>query len=349
MSLTIDQIRTLQIEITSYCNAKCPHCPRFDNDGFLSDSLLLQHWDMEKIIKNLEIDKLTSLERIVIEGDKGDPVMHPKLYDLVLHLSQSPSQAIIELTTNGSIQKPDWWARLAKIPNVVVRFSIDGLADTNHLYRVGVNFDRIVDNVLAFTSAGGDAIMKTLLFAHNEHQIEDIKKFSEQMGFFALSFVKGAEDRFLGSPEWPVKVNGKTLHTIRPSSLVAEQVRNMVTYYRPMPRYQQILNHAYNHNCICPALNRGRLYITYQHHVIPCCMMHNDLYYDFPSGRRLVKELVEDVDTIDLSKNTLSEVLSSNFFDNNLENHFYNGPHLPACVKSCREPIKTAMKIRKNT
>jgi len=313
--------------------------------------VILRHWDIAQLINNLEIEKMTGLEKIVIEGDKGDPVMHPKLYDLLVHLSTAPSQPIIELTTNGSIQSPRWWSKLAAIPNLIVRFSIDGLSDTNHLYRVGVEFNRIVENATAFISNGGNALMKTLLFKHNDHQIDEIVQFSKEMNFFALYFAKGAEDRFLDLPVWEVKVNGATLHTIRPSQLSAEHIRGLTVQHRDSPKYNQVQTResTNNYNLTCTWLTRGRLYITYQHHVIPCCMMHNDLYLDYPGGRRLVNELVGDLDSIDLSKRTMSNVLTSDFFDHTLENHFYNGPHLPICAKSCRNPIRNVMEIRKQS
>jgi MoaA/NifB/PqqE/SkfB family radical SAM enzyme len=350
MSLTINQIKTLQVEITTYCNAKCPHCPRFTEDGFLAESVTLSHWNIHQLINNLEIEKMTSLERIIIEGDKGDPVMHPKLYEFLVYLSSAPSQPVIELTTNGSIQTTKWWAKVAALPNLIVRFSIDGLKDTNHLYRVGVDFDKVTANATAFISAGGDALMKTLIFEHNEHQINEIIQFSKEMKFFALFFAKGAEDRFLNLPVWEVKVKGQILHTIKPSQFSADVIWELSLYHKTLPRYDYVLKNETNiYNLICPNMAKGRLYITYQHHVIPCCMMHNDLYLDYPSGRRLINELVSDLESIDLSKRKISDILFSHLFNNRLENHFYSGPHLPVCVKSCKNRIKTAMEIRKNT
>lgn len=349
MSIAIDQIKTLQLEITTYCNAKCPHCPRFSEDGsgFLAPSVRLSHWDMPAVIANLEAEKMTSLERIIIEGDKGDPVMHPKLYDLLVYFSQVPSQPIIELTTNGSIQTTRWWTKIAAIPNLIVRFSIDGLKDTNHLYRVGTDFDRIVANAQAFIAAGGNALMKTLMFKHNDHQIDDLVKFSQDIGFFAIWFMRGDLGRFLGKPVWEVKSEGQLLHTIEPS----QQYMNAhnVTH-RSIPAYKKVLTNELDiHDFICPNLMKGRLYVAYQQHVIPCCMMHNDLYLDYPGGRRLINEIVGDIDSIDLSKNKMSVILTSSLFSNRLEEHFYSGRHLPTCVKSCKPKIVSRIEFRKNT
>jgi len=349
MPIAIDQIKTLQLEITTYCNAKCPHCPRFSEDGsgHLAPSVKLQHWDIPAVVANLEVEKMTLLERIIIEGDKGDPVMHPKLYDLLVYFSQAPSHPIVELTTNGSIQSAKWWTKIAAIPNLIVRFSIDGLKDTNHLYRVGTDFDRIVANAQAFISAGGNALMKTLLFKHNEHQIDELIQFSLDMGFFAIWFMRGDLGRFLGLPVWPVQIDGQVIHTIEPSNEY-KNAHNII--HRSIPKYEQVLGNELDvHDFICPNLTKGRLYIAYQQHVIPCCMMHNDLYLDYPSGRRLINEIVGDIDSIDLSKHKMSAILTSSLFNNRLEDHFYNGRHLPTCTKSCKSQIVSRIEFRKNS
>ena len=52
---------------------------------------------------------------------------------------------------------------------VKVTFGIDGLQDTNHLYRISTNFDKIIKNAKAFIDAGGFAKWHMLVFEHNEH------------------------------------------------------------------------------------------------------------------------------------------------------------------------------------
>jgi sulfatase maturation enzyme AslB (radical SAM superfamily) len=62
-------------------------------------------------------------------------------------------------------------------------FSIDGLEDTNHIYRRNVKWDKLISNVKSFINAGGVAEWDYLVFKHNEHQLEEAEKFSKELGF----------------------------------------------------------------------------------------------------------------------------------------------------------------------
>jgi len=110
--MKVDQVQILQFEPTSHCNAKCPHCPRFNithhdvfkSDGTLHPDLTLNHIDVDAVLNNLELDRMPLLRQIIIEGDKGDPCMHPKIDQLINGLILAPSSPYITLTTNGSIR-----------------------------------------------------------------------------------------------------------------------------------------------------------------------------------------------------------------------------------------------------
>lgn len=59
-----------------------------------------------------------------------------------------------------------------------VVFSIDGLADTNHIYRRGAVWDKIVENAEAFIKAGGSAHWDMLVYQHNQHQVDSAEQFN---------------------------------------------------------------------------------------------------------------------------------------------------------------------------
>ena len=83
-------------------------------------------------------------------GNHGDPMMNP---DIVKLCDVGKS---IELATNGGIGRLEDYEQLAK-NRVYITFGIDGLEDTNHLYRQGVKWDNLMKRVKTFISAGGQA------------------------------------------------------------------------------------------------------------------------------------------------------------------------------------------------
>jgi MoaA/NifB/PqqE/SkfB family radical SAM enzyme len=336
--MRVEDIRTLQFEPTSYCNAKCPHCGRFDKQGNLHPDLTLSHLDADVILNNLELSKLSSLSEIILEGDKGDPIMHPEIEKFIERFYELPGQPIIHLMTNGGIRSTAWWSALGKkYPRLKLTFSIDGLQDTNHLYRVGVNYRKAVDNAQAYIDAGGYAIWKFLIFSHNEHQVAEVKQLSKEMNFSALNLKSADRNRFDGEKQWPVQINGTLSHYIAPPSLsIADQEYIVYKKYNFDFKDQPLTIT----NRICPNTSRGQIYINHQGYVVPCCMMHFDTENNYFGKDRII-ELTEGLEHQSLVINTLSQVLENKFFNNNLVDSLL-GPveqwHFN-CERSCRDTI----------
>lgn len=343
--MQVNQIKTLQLEITSYCNAQCPHCPRFTPDGDLDPTLVLDHWSFDSVRNNFELFKMTSLNHVIIQGDKGDPAMHPEALEITEFFVGHHRSPGVHFNTNGSIRNEKFWRSMAGLgPTLQVTFSIDGLKDTNHIYRVNVDWDKAMKNAKAFISAGGRAIWKCLIFKHNQHQIAEISRLAEEMGFEAVTFLQPLLNRFTPTwfsdkTQWPIYQRGQYVGELLPSDMDRQSIES---YSRDFNPYKKLVTYQRDTlNYVCPNLMRGHLYVTYRHHVLPCCMMHNYLYERDrnPNSARMLDELVRDVDSIDISKRDLSLILSSDFYSHNLEDHFVSGEHLPVCEKSCHREI----------
>lgn len=189
-----DQLKQIHIEITNHCNAACPMCVRFYNSSELvrPDLVLDQiYFDQFKEWFPQEILKKVNLWTFC--GVHGDPGMARDFYEICEYIVEN-SEASIVVNTNGGMRSPEWWSKLGRLfskksnpnrhPVYRITFSIDGLEDTNHIYRRNVVWNKVMANASAFINAGGLAIWDYLIFLHNEHQIEEAEKLAYEMKFF---------------------------------------------------------------------------------------------------------------------------------------------------------------------
>jgi MoaA/NifB/PqqE/SkfB family radical SAM enzyme len=304
--IDITDIKLLDIEMTSHCNLHCPQCDRFDLNGFETKYMKLEHLDFSKIEKNLELAKLSSLEEVLLEGDHGDPLMHPFIMDIIGFFKNINR---VHLVTNASLRNAKWWKDLAKFENLTVTFSIDGLQDTLNLYRINADFDKIMTNARVFIDAGGQAVWKYIVFQHNEHQVDEARILAHKLGFKTFK-PHPSQRNFFDKKEFPIFVNGVNQNkklTIA-SSIQPKANTRTIALQRPIDRFIPP---------VCSWLSNKKMYIDYTGNLIPCCMTSGLMWRKDISGK-LWQKTVGDQDSINLYKHTLSEILSSDFYQNRL-------------------------------
>ena len=54
-----------------------------------------------------------------------------------------------------------------------IEFHIDGLVDTNHLYRINIRFSKIMANARAFLDTGATGEWHFIPFKQNQHQLAE--------------------------------------------------------------------------------------------------------------------------------------------------------------------------------
>jgi MoaA/NifB/PqqE/SkfB family radical SAM enzyme len=175
-----NNVKIVHLEPTTNCNAACPQCLRTRTE-FEPNELSL-----EDVKKMFTPDVLMQLEKIYMCGNYGDPASARQTLEMYEYFISVNPNLTIGMNTNGGIRYPDWWTRLAKVmnkPNDYVVFSIDGLEDTNHLYRRNVRWSKVIENAKAFIDAGGSAHWDMLVFEHNKHQVDEAHKLAKDMGF----------------------------------------------------------------------------------------------------------------------------------------------------------------------
>lgn len=175
--------KIIHYEPTSRCNAACPMCARNTNgEGCV---VPLQDLSLE-LFKTQVSDCIDQLEKVFFCGAVGDPCADKTLLDKISWIKQQRKDIVIGINTNGSIRNPNWWTQCGELLDGIydyVVFSIDGLEDTNHIYRVGVQFKKIMENAQAYIDTGASAHWDMLVFEHNKHQIEQCKRLADSMGF----------------------------------------------------------------------------------------------------------------------------------------------------------------------
>ena len=169
------EIKILHVEASTYCNARCPLCPRNAHGYNVPGVYAEQHLSIENYKKALE--KFPNLKFVYFNGNLGDPMMNPDILELA-----KISQCYTNIFTNGSIGREETWKGLAKLIGEVT-FSIDGLEDTNHLYRQDVDWNKLMQRIKWYIEAGGTAVWKWIKFKHNQHQIHEAETISKQLGF----------------------------------------------------------------------------------------------------------------------------------------------------------------------
>lgn len=186
------ELAQLHIELTNACNAACPSCVRFYiNSPNVRPDLEIGQITLEKFKKWFPPDIIKKCDLILFCGVHGDPCVARDTLEICEYIASVSDKVAVRMNTNGGMRRPDWWFKLgklfAKYKRVMhhweVTFSIDGLEDTNHLYRRNVNWQILMANVKAFIKAGGAARWDYLIFKHNEHQIAEAKEFSQHLGF----------------------------------------------------------------------------------------------------------------------------------------------------------------------
>lgn len=272
-------INEYQLEITSYCNAACPQCPRNNNGQGINKRMPLCHLERTVIDKTFTWDLCQRLRQVFFCGSYGDPIMHPDFIDILHDFRKKNPTLWLYFHTNGGVHDPDYWRKIAEILAGYgqIDFGIDGLEDTLHLYRRNVDYHKVIENATAFIKAGGRSQWNFIVFKHNQHQVETVKRLGKDLGFFNVLIRKTG--RFFNHRtveemvQWPV---GE--YNLEPPTLPEYRNHSMMFLPDLKRQYGNMKDYFDTTEIRCDALIGPKVAVNVEGVVLPCNFFNHNLY-----------------------------------------------------------------------
>jgi len=276
-------IKTIHLEVTQNCQAACPMCDRNMNGEGINPHINLDELTLEDCKRIFQPEFIKQLNTMYMCGNLGDPIVARDTLEIFKYFREQNPTMWLSMNTNGGAKNADWWSELAHVFGRMgaVIFSVDGLSDTNHVYRQGVVWNNVERNMRAFIDAGGRARWDFLIFEHNQHQVEEAEALANEWG--CEKFMKKKTGRFIDT-----KSNKKEKHQAkdRKGKDSAELKKPDAKYQnKALSKQETILKKygsmdAYSDAApiICKVKKENSLFITAEGLALPCCWTAGRMY-----------------------------------------------------------------------
>jgi MoaA/NifB/PqqE/SkfB family radical SAM enzyme len=342
----LDNIKAVHIELTDKCQAACPMCARNVNGG--KDRPFIKNADItiDQFKQWFTPNFLSKLNNFYSCGNYGDPAFARDCLEIYSYVRECNPTTRLALHTNGSLRKPEWWKQLASVmePNGQVIFAVDGFAGKHELYRRNTKFEKVIESITAFVEAGGDARVDSLVFAHNEHETEELEKFLLDLGVKEINFK--STKRFYNLGGFPVQDNnGNHLYDLEPATKPEWDTGfygNIEKFLNPGAIRELTKIATVKPQCI----TKEELYIDPYGNILPCCWIGSD-WIEEPLNGDFVLQKLRDI-TVEDSKNVFNDVGVPNLNTANiddllqkidmwskLEQYWIGENKCITCVKNC--------------
>ena len=343
----IEDIKSIHLEITQNCQAACPMCDRNMNGGAVNPHINLDELSLDDCKNIFTPAFIRQLSKLYMCGNLGDPIIAKDTLEVFEYFREHNPNIWLNMHTNGGAREEDWWKDIAKVfkQKGDVTFSVDGLEDTNHLYRQNVQWAKVERSIKAFTGAGGRARWDFLIFEHNQHQVEQAKLVAKQWG--VEKFVSKKTGRFISAKsekkEQHQAVNRKGQETttlkkpdvkyqnkeLSKYDLLIEKYGSMDSYYDVVP-----IN--------CKVKDEGNLFITAEGLALPCCWTAGRMYKWWQKDPKVeqIWQFIDHVggkESLDATKG-LEKVFETGIFDlieNSWETKGCANGKLKVCAMKC--------------
>ena len=376
-------VKRLHIELSSKCNASCPACARNYSGGKPAAGLEMTELSLSDIERMVPVEIASNLTAINFCGNLGDPGTATDLIPILRYFKQHSPKITQHVRTNGGMRSEKFWTELGEFfkdeqpldnKNVYSRasviFSVDGLEDTNHIYRRGVVWDKLIRNMTAYSKTGAKAIWEFLVFEHNQHQVKQAKQLAEELGF-DLVFKKPVgfgeyKDEAHGIDVFDV--DGKYEYTIWPAnfkgvkntpefknnidfSVLYKEIDHPITEFaRDLEKNSEIKCRSIMHK------ESQEVFISATGYMLPCCFL-GGVFGNFNSSysRKQFNTMIREygLEYFDLKQQSMLDIINgpyfSKFFLNGWKAETIESGKLLHCLQVCgyKSPVDKLYSIMK--
>ena len=326
-----EDIKEVHLEITQRCQAACPMCDRNMNGGADNPHITNAELSYKECVKIFKPSFIKQLNTMYMCGNLGDPIVAKDTLEVFKYFREHNPKMWLSMNTNAGAKNEEWWRELAKVfgRRGAVIFSVDGLKDTNHLYRQNVVWENVERNMRAFIKAGGRARWDFLIFQHNEHQVEEAQELAQQWG--VERFIKKKSGRFITSDIKPKHshqaVNRKGAETQKLEQPTEEKHKNLALLkQREIAKtYGSMKEYLDKCSINCKVAKQGSIFVTAEGLLMPCCWTAGRMYKWWHSDPR-VEQVWDHIDRAG-GKQGISII------DNDIK-HVVNGKLISSITKS---------------
>ena len=343
-------IRTVHLEITQLCQAACPMCDRNENGGKDNKHITNSELSLEDCMKIFSPDFIQQLNTMYMCGNLGDPIIAKDTLEVFRYFRKHNPNMWLSMNTNAGARDAEWWTELAKIYDNkgAVIFSVDGLADTNHLYRQNVKWSIVENSMRSFINAGGKARWDYIIFEHNQHQVEQAEQLANHWG--CEKFIKKKTARFFSTARNTGKEEHQAQNRKGAETILLRKPKEEFQN-RILSKEQELINlHGsmtkYYDTCSieCKVASEGNIFITAEGLLMPCCWTAGRMYKWWHEDYRTeqIWDFIDNAggkESIDVINNDLIDVLDNNRLFLDIESSWnlssLAGGKLQVCSQKC--------------
>lgn len=330
--INYNDVKILHLEPSQLCNASCAICNRRHLGGEINTNFNNDVVTLSKAKKWFPPEFISNLGSLILCGNLGDPMTAPELIDILKYFKEHNPNLFVTMHTNGGGRSEEFWEELSQVmwPNGRVVFSVDGLQDTNHIYRKDVKWDLVMRSMKAYINKGGIADWEYLVFRHNKHQVEEARAEAERMGvnkFIAKDAYGFETDEGTKSQYIPVLKDNSTLDYYiyskdTPDDFEAQTITDIKSA-------NEIFDHTLSSNINeigidykkeleersidCYTKTNKEIYVSADGNVFPCCYFAGRYYGNNSYPNAQLREFFDfySEDSINLNKTPLQSIVES--------------------------------------